>query len=85
MRRVKYLIPKYIRMRVQAQKKKVYKKSDWVVGNCQFLRFSSSVVTFVHVMHSEAIWPNKRESMKVLVHKLRKRRHELWKKAPTEE
>jgi len=55
------------------------------VGNCQFPVVSSSVVTFVHVMHSETTWPASRDRMKRLVHRLRKRRHVLCQKALKEE
>jgi hypothetical protein len=55
------------------------------VGNCQFPVVSSSVVTFVQVMHSETTWPASRDRMKRLVHRLRKRRHVLWQKASKEE
>lgn len=60
------------------EKKAWYRKKVWVVGSCQFPVVSSSVVTFVHVMHSETTWPASRDRMKRLVHRLRKRRHVLW-------
>jgi hypothetical protein len=66
-------------------KKAGYRKNVWVVGNCQFPFVSSSVVTFVHVMHSETTWPASRERTKRLVHRLRKRRHVLRKKASKDE
>jgi len=74
-------------MRVHAVEKKKawYRKKVCVVGNCQFPVVSSSVVTFVQVMHSETTWPASRERMKRLVHILRKRRHVLWQKASKEE
>lgn len=62
-----------------------YRKKVWVVGNCQFPVESSSVVTFVHVIHSETTWPASRDKMKRLVHRLWKRRHVLWQRAPKEE
>ena len=67
------------------KKKGWYRKKVWVVGNCQFPVVSSSVVTFVHVMHSETTWPASRDRMKRLVHRLRKRRHVLCQKALKEE
>jgi len=67
------------------EKKARHKKKDWVVGNCQFPVESSSVVTFVQVMHSETTWPANRDRMKRLVHRLKKRRHVLWQRAPKEE
>lgn len=74
-------------MRVHALEKKKfgYRKKVWVVGICQFPIESSSVVTFVHVMHSETTWPASRDRVNCLVHRLRKRRHVLWQKALTEE
>ena len=84
MKMEKYLKKKY-EVGGLEKKKAWYRKKVWVVGNCQFPVVSSSVVTFVHVMHSETTWPASRDRMKRLVHRLRKRRHVLRQKALKEE
>jgi len=62
----------------QREKKMLgYRKKVWVVGNCQLPVVNSWVVTLVQVMHSETIWPARRDRTKLLVHMLKKRRHVL--------
>ena len=70
---------------MRGKKRAGYRKKVWVVGNAQSPFWSSCVVTFVQVMHSETTWPARRERMKRLVHRLWKRRHVLRQKASKEE